>query len=635
MIRDMQLDEFDQVFSIMERSFPTDEYRTYEEQKQLLREPPYRIYVADHPSNHKQIAAFLAVWQFDEFVFVEHFAADPSVRGQGLGSDMLREAVRIFSKQICLEVELPETELAKRRIAFYERNGFCYNAYPYMQPSISKGKQPLPLRIMTLGEIISKDRFEAIQRQLYKSVYKRRTDTNEAAGLDEAAIVLQNAKETDVRNFLLQALRKDPRLFAQFKRYTGCGITESEMAAYRQRIDAVVQKYAGKDRMISYRETAGFLAEMGQFLTEEVRLLMEQGYDAAAFQLVCALFTEIGMTDMDDSDGLTGIFAAQCTQIWETLAGRGDSQLKRQMYEWFTSQLDQEAEDYLSECMEQVLMESFTDREYLEEKLAFTKRKAKEVQADSDSWSVRYHAQKWALRHLTLLEEAGADALQIEQYCKDYWKYADVRKYYIERCIRNRDYDEAVCALRESLVMDAGMPGLVRQFGKRLKEVYHMSGQTDAYIRQLWQLVTKEHAGNPQDFQELKTIYSKEEWPKVREKIFQALPQQAHVERFYYEEGMYDRLLEYVLSAKGLYAVQQYQDVLQKDYPDQLLGKYTKELKEMVQRSADRRHYQEWSAILRRMMQIEGGQKEVQQLVSDWRVRYKNRPAMMEELKQF
>ena len=98
---------------------------------------------------------------------------------------------------------------------------------------------------------------------------------------------------------------------------------------------------------------------------------------------------------------------------------------------------------------------------------------------------------------------------------------------------------------------------------------------------------------------------------------------------------MYDRLLEYVLSAKGLYAVQQYQDVLQKDYPDQLLGKYTKELKEMVQRSADRRHYQEWSAILRRMMQIEGGQKEVQQLVSDWRVRYKNRPAMMEELKQF
>ena len=44
MIRKMHTDEFDRVFSIMEDSFPSDEYRTYEEQKKLLLNKKYDIY---------------------------------------------------------------------------------------------------------------------------------------------------------------------------------------------------------------------------------------------------------------------------------------------------------------------------------------------------------------------------------------------------------------------------------------------------------------------------------------------------------------------------------------------------------------------------------------------------------------
>ena len=44
MIRKMHTDEFDRIFSIMENSFPSDEYRTYEEQKKLLLNKKYDIY---------------------------------------------------------------------------------------------------------------------------------------------------------------------------------------------------------------------------------------------------------------------------------------------------------------------------------------------------------------------------------------------------------------------------------------------------------------------------------------------------------------------------------------------------------------------------------------------------------------
>lgn len=85
---------------------------------------------------------------------------------------MLQELVRKYQKQICLEVELPEDELTRRRIGFYERNGFVFNEYPYIQPPISKGKSPVPLRVMTYGKGITRQAFEEMRKVLYRRVYK-------------------------------------------------------------------------------------------------------------------------------------------------------------------------------------------------------------------------------------------------------------------------------------------------------------------------------------------------------------------------------------------------------------------------------------------------------------------------------
>lgn len=174
MLERMRPEVFDQVFSIMERSFPADEYRTYEEQKELLLEPRYHIYVCmRRDPDCACVEAFLSVWQFEDFTYIEHLASDPAIRGQGLGSAILQEAAAFFPKQICLEVEPPDTELAKRRIAFYQRNGFYLNSYPYIQPPISKGKRPLPLMIMTSGAGITEERFQELRTELYREVYKQ------------------------------------------------------------------------------------------------------------------------------------------------------------------------------------------------------------------------------------------------------------------------------------------------------------------------------------------------------------------------------------------------------------------------------------------------------------------------------
>lgn len=156
--------DFPEIYRIMQASFSDDEYRPYDEQLALFEEPEYRIYYMP--------AGFLAVWEFESFIYIEHFAVDPALRNSGTGSAMLQELVKQYQKPICLEVELPEDELTRRRIGFYERNGFVFNEYPYIQPPISKGKSPVPLRIMTYKSEITREEFQKMKEILYRRVYK-------------------------------------------------------------------------------------------------------------------------------------------------------------------------------------------------------------------------------------------------------------------------------------------------------------------------------------------------------------------------------------------------------------------------------------------------------------------------------
>ena len=89
------------------------------------------------------------------FTYGEHFAVSPKWRNGGVGARILKEVMETVPGMFCLEVELPKDELSKRRIRFYERNGFFLNPYPYVQPPLSDGQEELPLQIMTAGNPIS------------------------------------------------------------------------------------------------------------------------------------------------------------------------------------------------------------------------------------------------------------------------------------------------------------------------------------------------------------------------------------------------------------------------------------------------------------------------------------------------
>lgn len=168
-LRNISVDEFDAVYDIMEKSFPEDEYRSYDEQKMLFSKSEYDIYVVD--GDDSTLRAFVSVWDFDNFAYIEHLAVNPAFRNAGIGASILAAVKEKAGKRICLEVELPENDIARRRIGFYTRNGFSLNEYHYIQPPMSAGKNPVPLLIMTTDGAVDEKKFEYIKDKLYEKVY--------------------------------------------------------------------------------------------------------------------------------------------------------------------------------------------------------------------------------------------------------------------------------------------------------------------------------------------------------------------------------------------------------------------------------------------------------------------------------
>lgn len=159
----------EQIRYIYEDSFPIDERRSF---AQLIdtftKNSAVNIKIFN---NETKAIGFIIYWRFSHFVFVEHFAFDSSLRGQGNGTKALREFVENIGMPVVLEVEPATDDLTARRIKFYERLGFNLHCYHYTQPPYDKTKNPVDMNIMSYNFEGLDTLFEKVKEVIYREVY--------------------------------------------------------------------------------------------------------------------------------------------------------------------------------------------------------------------------------------------------------------------------------------------------------------------------------------------------------------------------------------------------------------------------------------------------------------------------------
>lgn len=162
--------DFFRVFALYESSFPPDERRSESDFRKKIESEP-RLHLDSTFTDGGDFLGFIAYWDFGTFIYAEHLAVNPQLRGHGTGGKILDHLMQASGKPLILEVEPPTGPMERRRIAFYERHGLrLWPDVDYLQPPYDPGKQPLPLLLMTAG-FTSQAQVEQAAQVIRREVY--------------------------------------------------------------------------------------------------------------------------------------------------------------------------------------------------------------------------------------------------------------------------------------------------------------------------------------------------------------------------------------------------------------------------------------------------------------------------------
>lgn len=454
--------------------------------------------------------------------------------------------------------------------------------------------------------------------------------------------LVEYADDRTIRDFLTPLLQKDELLLQKFKMAAGIHLFQSDVHVYENQVARICKQNANKYGFISYSSSWNFHREYEDFLSETAAAFIDRKEYMPAFEFIRFCFMKLNTIDIDDSNGTTGALAYVCVDLWRILCDACDSSTRRTLYFQIKNILTADIPDYMQNYIEDLLFDYFSEPEFLQDKLMLCDEQIRFVLDDNDmseqeetvqsifaNFHSTYELSKWVVYRIALMEQLQFPQEERDEYCKQYIGLEEVRSYYAEECIRLNRLEEAIRLYEAGKEIFGDWPGARRNYSKRLASLYLKTNNMEAYKNELWDIMLEYNRGDLEIYKELKTLYSKEAWEKEREKIFACA---GNLDELYDYEGLYGRLLEMALQASGLYYIVRYEEKIRGLAPERILKKYETVIREMAEPASNRTTYAEIAEYLIRMQSYPGGMTIVQAVLAEFRIKYKRRPAMMDEL---
>jgi len=146
---------FSQAWELYRESFPIYEQRRLEEQAQAMAQPDYHFEVLYQAG---RFVGIMLYWRHMDFVYLEHFAVTPALRGGGLGTKalglLLDEGARVI-----LEIDPVRDDVSRRRLKFYQGLGLAQNPYKHIHPPYRDGYNGHSLEVLSSGGELEADAY--------------------------------------------------------------------------------------------------------------------------------------------------------------------------------------------------------------------------------------------------------------------------------------------------------------------------------------------------------------------------------------------------------------------------------------------------------------------------------------------
>ena len=137
-------------------SFPFHEQRERPSQDRILSDREYHFSLVYDDA----FAAIVLFWETEDFIYIEHLAVLPELRGSGYGQRIL-ECLGRRGKPLILEIDPPSDIISKRRKGFYLRCGFKENPFHHIHPPYHEGYAGHELAVMSYPQRLSGEMYGA------------------------------------------------------------------------------------------------------------------------------------------------------------------------------------------------------------------------------------------------------------------------------------------------------------------------------------------------------------------------------------------------------------------------------------------------------------------------------------------
>ncbi len=449
--------------------------------------------------------------------------------------------------------------------------------------------------------------------------------------------VISKIKESEIKEFILQKLYSDVDFQNEFRTYFVQYFEKAPKEFYKKRICESVCQAIGRKGFIEYRETNRFLEPMDGYIQEARNLIKHKEYQAP-FWIVSIILEELPGLPIDDSDGITGEVAYDCAEVVEEiLKVCKDKNIVNEIFNWINEAIKKDTLKYYLDGIEELLDEYFTEDMFKEERLKTVELRIEELKGRKD-WSSEYDLEEFIRTKIELLYQLGRkeEALEI---IKENVYYVSIRRMLMEQEKVNGNIEKVEELLLEGIqiALKKEHPGMVMEFVEDLLALYQEQNQKEKYKNLIEETLFKYDRGSFEYYKKLKNVCSKEEWNRRKDKIIKEFEKDRNrlygddLRQIYIEEEYYDKLYKSVMRNPSFERIVEYESFLKKDFAEGLLEIYRKIVEEKAQYTG-RSNYEEIREILEHMRTLKGGEQLVEKMVEEYKIKYANRRAMLEEL---
>ena len=454
---------------------------------------------------------------------------------------------------------------------------------------------------------------------------------NKTQQLDE---LLASLSHEQLSHYIRTLLNKNRNLLNQFLlRYPKVNKIDDKKIVehYSKLFNKIFASYADHD-FIDYYAADNFFKDIEELFDNVNQSTMEVNTQLVVY-LELSKYLLNSIEKVDDSNGQVSELAKKLTDFVTHLG----SKLQNNDVDLFNKLLKtQFDEDYMNYSFNEIFRPLL--RQWSTKQLAL---RPLYLQALDKAFKGRYET--WQIK-IVILDKfnfllAWGEHNSAEQFAKDYLYIDEIREYFVCNAILQKKFTKAKELLNAALEKTKfnNNESLWRNY---LMDIAYLEKDVPAIRTGLVYKITHEYE-IASHYQKLKETYPADEWQAAYAKLMQVLI--SHDERraiILNIEAQWAELYKLIQTAlqqnamRGEALFKRYLPMLDKHYPDKIVTQYADLISKLLATKAERRVYEKVAAELRVLGLLTYGKVMQQQLLTQFRFQYKNRPALLQVLKQ-